>query len=114
MLGCFAAAVVLLAAFYLSRAKDRAPLLPLRLIADLNRAGASLTIALVMVGLFGPFLILAYQLSLGWLTPDSSYASTLMLTQILLGLGVGLVIPPCISVATHRWSGRRRARRRPS
>ncbi|MFF5158239.1 MFS transporter [Streptomyces sp. NPDC000348] len=157
VLGCLAAAVVLLAAFGLTQARGPAPLLPLRLVADRNRAGASLTIALAMVSLFGLFLILTYQLqvvmdfsplrtglailpatvatvltstqiaarlvprvplrllvvpglfiamlgllNLGRLTPDSSYASTLMPTQVLLGIGVGLVISPCISAATYR------------
>ncbi|MGN2364013.1 MFS transporter [Streptomyces luridiscabiei] len=157
VLGCLAAALLLLAAFGLAQAKGPVPLLPLRLVADRNRAGASLTIGLAMVSLFGLFLILTYQLqvvmdfsplrtglailpatvatvltstqiaarlvprvplrmlvvpglliamlgllNLGRLTPDSSYASTLMPTQILLGIGVGLVISPCISAATYR------------
>ncbi|TFE36252.1 DHA2 family efflux MFS transporter permease subunit [Streptomyces sp. ICN441] len=157
VLGCLAAALVLLAAFGLAQAKGPAPLLPLRLVADRNRAGASLTIALAMVSLFGLFLILTYQLqvvmdfspmrtglailpatvatvltstriaarlvprvplrwlvvpglliamagllNLGRLTPDSSYVSLLMPTQILLGIGVGLVMSPCISAATYR------------
>ncbi|MET8181013.1 DHA2 family efflux MFS transporter permease subunit [Streptomyces sp. NPDC005336] len=161
VLGCLAAAVVLLAGFSVVQAKGRAPLLPLRLVADRNRLGASLTIALAMVSLFGLFLILTYQLqvimaysplrtglailpatvatvltstqitarlvprvplrllvvsglliamvgllNLGRLEPGSSYVTTLMPTQILLGVGVGLVISPCISAATYQVSPR--------
>ncbi len=34
------------------------------------------------------------------LTPDSSYATTLLPTQILLGLGLALIMMPCFNVAT--------------
>jgi EmrB/QacA subfamily drug resistance transporter len=157
VIGLFAAAIVLLVGFVAVQSRARNPLLPLRLVADRNRLGASLTIALAMVSLFGLFLILTYQLqvimgfsplktglailpatvatvltstqitarlvprlplrllvvpglliaalgllNLSRLTPGSSFVSTLLPTQILLGVGVGLVIAPCISAATYQ------------
>jgi EmrB/QacA subfamily drug resistance transporter len=60
----FAAAVVLLAAFIIAEAKVRDPLLPLHVLAERNRAGAYLSLALSVVSMFGMFLFLSYYLQL--------------------------------------------------
>ena len=39
-------------------------------------------------------------LNLGRIAPDSSYTTTLLPTQVLVGIGLGLVMSPCINVAT--------------
>jgi EmrB/QacA subfamily drug resistance transporter len=149
------AALVLLAAFVYVQRRSANPLLPLHLLANRNRAGAFLSIALAMVGLFGLFLFMTYQLQVimkfsplkaglallpatvvtvlvntqvtprllprvpaRWLvapglviascglliftqlTPDSTYAGYLLPAQLLLGGGLGLVITPCVNIAT--------------
>lgn len=150
-----AGAVVLLAGFVYVQHRSASPLLPLRLLADRNRAGAFLSIGLAMVGMFGLFLIMTYQLQVIMrftpleaglailpatvvtvlintqvtprlmprvpartlivpglllaacgllvvtrLTPDSSYATHLLPAQLLLGAGLGLVMTPCVNIAT--------------
>ncbi|MGV4988721.1 DHA2 family efflux MFS transporter permease subunit [Streptomyces sp. NRAIS4] len=50
----------------------------------------------------GMLIAAAGLFNLGRLTPDSSYLTTMMPTQILVGLGLGLVMSPCISVATNK------------
>ncbi|MEU5599529.1 DHA2 family efflux MFS transporter permease subunit [Streptomyces sp. NPDC020298] len=50
----------------------------------------------------GMLIAAAGLFNLGRITPDSSYVTTLMPTQILVGLGLGLVMSPCISLATHK------------
>lgn len=150
-----ATAVVLLSLFVLVQTRVSSPLLPLRILADRNRAGSFLTIILAVLGMYGTFLFLTYLLqtvdgysplksgiaflplmavnglaatqlasrlmphlrtrllvvpglliaSLGvalltQLTPDASYVSHILPTEILLGLGLGLAIVPCISTAT--------------
>lgn len=52
----------------------------------------------------GMVLAAAGLLNLARLQPDSSYATTLLPTQILVGLGLGLVMAPCISIATNKVS----------
>jgi predicted MFS family arabinose efflux permease len=56
----FVVAVVLLAAFVLVESRVRAPLLPLRVVAERTRGGVYLTLALAFVALFGSFLFLTY------------------------------------------------------
>src|SRR5439155_11487858 len=46
----------------LPRSADGAPLLPLRILADRNRGGAYIVVALVIAGMFGAFLFLTYYL----------------------------------------------------
>lgn len=58
----FAASAVLLIVFAVVEARVSAPLLPLRVIRDRNRAGSYLAIALAFCGLFGAFLFLTYYL----------------------------------------------------
>lgn len=57
-----AVSAVLLAAFVLREARTPNPLLPLRILTDRNRAGAYVTTALAIAGMFGAFLFLTYYL----------------------------------------------------
>ena len=57
-----AVSAVLLAMFVLREARTPNPLLPLRIFADRNRAGAYITVALAIAGMFGAFLFLTYYL----------------------------------------------------
>ncbi len=151
-----AAAAGLLALFALVQVKVASPLLPLRILADRNRAGAFLTVILAVLGMYGTFLFLTYLLQtvdgysplktgvaflplmavngvaatqlasrlmphlrtrilvvpglllaavgvalLTRLTPDASYVTHVLPTEILLGLGLGVALVPCISTATN-------------
>jgi EmrB/QacA subfamily drug resistance transporter len=60
--GLFVAAVVLLAAFAVVESRVKAPLLPLRVVADRNRGGVYLSLGLAVIGMFGLFLFLTYYL----------------------------------------------------
>jgi EmrB/QacA subfamily drug resistance transporter len=51
-----------LSLFALRQQRIRAPLLPLRILADRNRAGAYLSAAAAVVGSFGMFLMLSYYM----------------------------------------------------
>jgi len=62
VLGCFALATALLAAFGLRQRGRADALLPLRIIADRSRGGAYLAAAIAVVGAFGMFLMLTYYL----------------------------------------------------
>jgi EmrB/QacA subfamily drug resistance transporter len=61
-LGLLLVSAVLLAGFVLREARTPNPLLPLRILADRNRGGAYITVALVIAGMFGAFLFLTYYL----------------------------------------------------
>ncbi|WEB42088.1 MFS transporter [Streptomyces yunnanensis] len=63
-LGLFAAAAVLLLTFVLVESKVAAPLLPLRVIAERNRAGVYASLGLAVIGMFGLFLFLTYYLQI--------------------------------------------------
>ncbi|MGW8972363.1 MFS transporter [Streptomyces platensis] len=63
-LGLFAAAAVLLLAFVLVEARVKAPLLPLRVLTDRNRAGVYASLGLAVIGMFGLFLFLTYYLQI--------------------------------------------------
>ncbi|MEU8680617.1 MFS transporter [Streptomyces sp. NPDC048611] len=63
-LGLFAAAAVLLLAFVLVESKVKAPLLPLRVVTDRNRAGVYASLGLAVIGMFGLFLFLTYYLQI--------------------------------------------------
>jgi EmrB/QacA subfamily drug resistance transporter len=58
--GMLAASALLLAVFVVVEAQVRAPLLARRIVADRNRAGAYLTIALTFCAMFAAFLFLTY------------------------------------------------------
>ncbi|MFJ9414604.1 MFS transporter [Streptomyces sp. NPDC101227] len=63
-LGLFAAAAVLLLAFVLVESKVKAPLLPLRVVAERNRGGVYASLGLAVIGMFGLFLFLTYYLQI--------------------------------------------------
>ncbi len=147
---------VLLTAFIVWQSKGPNPLLPLRVLANRNRAGSYLTIMLAVTAMFGTFLFLTYLLqtidhysplktgvaflpllvlnglaatqlasrlmpyvrtrllvvpglllSAGGaalftrLTPDASYLTHVLPSELLLGIGLGLAIVPCVSTATQ-------------
>ncbi|HEX7262661.1 MAG TPA: MFS transporter [Candidatus Dormibacteraeota bacterium] len=62
VLSLIAASVALLALFAAWQTRAANPLLPLRIVLDRNRAGAYLTTAFVIAGMFGAFLFLTYYL----------------------------------------------------
>src|SRR5580692_78309 len=150
------ASVILLGLFVVVQTTVKNPLLPLRILADRNRAGSFLTIILAVLGMYGTFLFLTYLLQtvdgysplktgiaflplmavnglaatqlasrlmprmrtrwlvvpglliaavgvalLTQLTPDASYAAHILPTELLLGLGLGIALVPCISTATN-------------
>jgi EmrB/QacA subfamily drug resistance transporter len=157
VIGPLLASAVLLAGFVFRQTRAPSPLLPLRILADRNRAGSFLTIIFAVFGMYGTFLFLTYLLqtvdgyspleagvaflplmainglsatqlasrllplvptrllvipglvlaSLGvalltQLTPDASYVGHVLPTEILLGLGLGIAMVPCISTATNK------------
>ncbi|MEV5507908.1 MFS transporter [Streptomyces orinoci] len=61
-IGLFAAAAVLLSAFVAFEARVKAPLLPLRVVANRNRAGVYASLGLASIAMFGLFLFLVYYL----------------------------------------------------
>jgi EmrB/QacA subfamily drug resistance transporter len=67
-LGALAAGIALLGTFVLTQARVTTPLLPLRILADRNRAGSYLGIGLSVVAMYGLFLLLTYdfQVALGY------------------------------------------------
>ncbi len=60
-LSVLAAGLLLLAAFFLVQARVTAPLLPLPILANRNRAGAYLGIGLAVIAMYGLFLLLTYD-----------------------------------------------------
>src|SRR5580700_7848677 len=138
VVGPLVVAVVLLSLFVLVQTRVASPLLPMRILANRNRAGSFLTIILAVLGMYGTFLFLTYLLQtvdgysplktgiaflplmrtrwlvvpglliaavgvalLTQLTPDASYAAHILPTELLLGLGLGIALVPCISTATN-------------
>ncbi|AEW99239.1 MFS transporter [Streptantibioticus cattleyicolor] len=150
-----AAGGVLLALFTWWQTRAVHPLLPLRVLADRNRAGSYVSVFISGAGMFGVFLFLTYYLevTLGytpvktglsflpmvgalmvmaqvstnmlvprlgpkpvvpvgmalaaggmvWLTAlglHSSYAAHVLPPLLLLGVGLGMVMPPAMSLAT--------------
>ncbi|MGW8379341.1 MFS transporter [Streptomyces sp. ODS28] len=146
---------VLLALFVLRESRTAHPLLPLRVLADRNRAGSFLSVFLAGSGMFGVFLFLTYYLQrtleytpvktglaflpmvgmlmataqlstnvlvrrvgpkpvaptgmalagagLVWLTRldlHSTYAAHVLPPLLLMGVGLGLVMPVAMSLAT--------------
>lgn len=55
---------MLLLAFALVESKVKAPLLPLRVVAERNRAGIYASLGLAVIGMFGLFLFLTYYLQI--------------------------------------------------
>src|SRR4051794_1986200 len=155
VLAPFAVGAIALVAFGLRQARARSPLLPLRILASRLRVGAYAAVAVAVLGSYGLFLVLTYDLQvvrgytpvqaglaflpltvcvstsayglasrllprlpartlivpgllvaavgLAWLTlapAGSGYLAGVLPAQILLGIGMGCVFTPSISVAT--------------
>jgi EmrB/QacA subfamily drug resistance transporter len=62
VVGPLVVAVVLLSLFVLVQTRVASPLLPMRILANRNRAGSFLTIILAVLGMYGTFLFLTYLL----------------------------------------------------
>ncbi len=60
VVGLLVAGAVGLALFVAQESRSASPLLPLRIVADRNRGGAYLAVALAVVGMYGMFLLLTY------------------------------------------------------
>ncbi|MFV0126153.1 MFS transporter [Streptomyces sp. HMX112] len=84
-LGLIGASVLLLAAFLAVERRVKAPLLPLRVLTDRNRAGAYLAVGLAVIGMFGLFLFMTYYLQtvLGF-SPLKSGAAFLPMTLAMV------------------------------
>jgi len=84
-------AVVLLLGFVLVELRSTAPLLPLRIVKNRNRAGAYVVGLLVGAGLFAIFLFLTYymQLILGYTPIQAGVAFLPFSVGIIIGAGIG-------------------------
>jgi EmrB/QacA subfamily drug resistance transporter len=155
VLGPLACGLAAFTVFLVRQARSPAPLLPLRILASRARAGAYLAVAASVVGSYGLFLMLTYDLQvvegysplrtglaflplavavsgsaygiasrllprvsprtlivpgllvassglmlLTQIHPDSGYVTLILPAEVLLGLGMGCVFTPAISVAT--------------
>ena len=80
-----AAAGVLLALFVWIQARVRNPLLPLRVVADRNRAASLLSVAFASVSMFGAFLFVTYYLqqNLGY-SPIMTGVAFLPMTVVVM------------------------------
>src|SRR4051812_18636656 len=83
----FVAAVVLLTGFVVVERRVAAPLLPLRVVTDRNRAGAFLGVGLAMIGMFAQFLFMAYwfQLVAGYSPLTSGFAFLPHIAGLIIG-----------------------------
>ncbi|MEO7627029.1 MAG: MFS transporter, partial [Nocardioides sp.] len=89
-------AVVLLVAFVVWERQARNPLLPLRVVLDLNRGGSFLVFLLIGAGLFAMFLFLTYyfQINLGYTPLKAGFAFLPFSLGIILTAGfVSLLLP---------------------
>ncbi|MFH8615089.1 MFS transporter [Streptomyces sp. NPDC017979] len=86
-IGMFVAAVVLLAAFVVTEAKVKAPLLPLRVLTERNRGGVYLSLGLAVIGMFGLFLFLTFYLQLvkGYSPVKTGFAFMPMVIGMIVG-----------------------------
>jgi EmrB/QacA subfamily drug resistance transporter len=86
-LAMFAATVVLLTAFIVTERSVRAPLLPLRVVLDRNRAGAFLAMGLMVIAMFGLFLFLTFYLQVvqGYSPIRTGVAFLPMVAGMLIG-----------------------------
>ncbi|MBT2415824.1 MFS transporter [Streptomyces sp. ISL-12] len=85
--GMFVAAAVLLIAFVLVESKVKAPLLPLRVVADRTRGGIYLSLGLAIIGMFGLFLFLTYYLQIvkGYSPVKTGFAFMPMVVGMITG-----------------------------
>lgn len=86
-IGLFVASVVLLASFALVESKVKAPLLPLRVVANRNRAGIYMSLGLAIIGMFGLFLFLTYYLQVvqGYSSVKTGFAFLPMVAAMVTG-----------------------------
>ena len=107
-----AVGLLLLAAFAALEASSPAPLLPISLVCERNRAGACLSAALAIVGMYGIFLLLTYyfQVVLGYsplkaglaflpMTAASMLGATTLATRLLPHIPPRAVLVPGLLVA---------------
>ncbi|MGV9878918.1 MFS transporter [Streptomyces sp. NPDC003006] len=97
----FVASVVLLAAFVLTEAKVKSPLLPLRVLTERNRGGVYLSLGLAIISMFGLFLFLTYYLQIveGYSPVKTGFAFLPMIAGMIVGstqIGARLMtrVPP--------------------
>ncbi|MFI2617922.1 MFS transporter [Streptomyces sp. NPDC018584] len=97
----FVASVVLLAAFVLTEAKVKSPLLPLRVLTERNRGGVYLSLGLAVIAMFGLFLFLTYYLQIveGYSPVKTGFAFLPMIAGMIVGstqIGARLMtrVPP--------------------
>jgi EmrB/QacA subfamily drug resistance transporter len=92
--GFLAAGVALLAGFAFWQGKAASPLLPPRVVADRNRAGAYLALLVTGAGMFGIFLFLTYymQQSLGYSPVVSGVAFLPMVAMVVVAANLSNVV----------------------
>ncbi|MBV1945743.1 MFS transporter [Streptomyces sp. BV129] len=93
----FVASVVLLLAFVMVEKRVKAPLLPLRVVADRSRGGIYLSLGLAIIGMFGLFLFLTYYLQVvkGYSPVKTGFAFLPMVAGMITGstqIGARLMI----------------------
>ncbi|MEU3599961.1 MFS transporter [Streptomyces sp. NPDC006798] len=86
-IGMFVASVVLLGAFVAVESKVKAPLLPLRVLTERNRAGIYLSLGLAIIGMFGLFLFLTIYLQVveGYSPVKTGFAFLPMVVGMIVG-----------------------------
>ncbi|NEC86365.1 MFS transporter [Streptomyces sp. SID12501] len=86
-IGLFVASAVLLATFVFVESKVKAPLLPLRVITERNRAGVYLSLGLAIISMFGLFLFLTYYLQIvkGYTPVKTGFAFLPMIAGMITG-----------------------------
>jgi EmrB/QacA subfamily drug resistance transporter len=94
----FIVAAILLSAFFIIEAKVKSPLLPLRVLAERNRAGSYIGSLLVGVGLFAMFLFLSIYMQgfLHYSPLKSGFAFLPFTAGIIVGAGVASQLLPKI------------------
>ncbi|WP_406059161.1 MFS transporter [Streptomyces sp. NBC_01077] len=105
-IGLFVGSAVLLAAFVLTEAKVKSPLLPLRVLTDRNRGGVYLSLGLAVIAMFGLFLFLTYYLQVvkGYSPVMTGFAFLPMIAGMIIGstqIGTRLMtrVPPRLLMA---------------
>ncbi|MBG0854587.1 MFS transporter [Streptomyces spinoverrucosus] len=83
----FVASAVLLATFVFVEARVKAPLLPLRVLTERNRAGVYLSLGLAIIAMFGLFLFLTYYLQVvkGYSPVKTGFAFLPMIAGMITG-----------------------------
>ncbi|MFJ2111724.1 MULTISPECIES: MFS transporter [unclassified Streptomyces] len=83
----FVASVLLLGAFVFVESRVKAPLLPLRVVTNRNRAGVYMSLGLAIIGMFGLFLFLTYYLQVvkGYSPVRTGFAFLPMVVGMIAG-----------------------------